>query len=129
MPASSVSESESKVIRKGNVHHHRLPPLLQTALFVIHHKVILLILVVFLILECEPHPEDALLSIFFPTVRHITVFIRDFLIVFREEEDAVFCYLYSIADGIRLDKVQGSNQVRNLTDDADRAISAFFVSI
>ena len=53
IPASSVSESESKAICKGNVHNDRLPPLLQTAFFVINHEVILLVLVVFLILELE----------------------------------------------------------------------------
>ena len=81
----------------------------------------MLVLVVFLILECEPHPEDTLLRIFLTTVRHITVFVRDFLIVFREEENAVFCSFYSIANGIRLNKVHGRDQVRNLMDDADQS--------
>ena len=81
-------------------------------------------LVVFLILECEPHPEDTLLCIFLATVRYIAVFVRDFLIVLREEENAVFCRFYSIADCIRLDKVHGSDQVRNLMDDADQTYDA-----
>ena len=81
----------------------------------------MLVLVVFLILECETHPEDTLLRIFLATVRHIAVFVRDFLIVFREEENTVFCRFYSITDCIRLDKVHGSDQVRNLMDDADQS--------
>ena len=33
-------------VRKGNIHHHRMPPLFQTCILIVDHKIILLILVV-----------------------------------------------------------------------------------
>ena len=94
---------------------------LNSGRIIVNDKVILLILVVFLVLECEPHPEDSLLRIGVTTVCDVSILVGNLFVILGDEVHLLRGFLNRIADRIGLDEVHRCDQVRDLLDNANQS--------
>ena len=102
---SFASEPKPKIIRKRNIHDHRMPEALDPRRIIVHDQIVLLVLVILLILEVEPHPEDPLCLIRITFIRNIDILIGDLFIILRNEIDPVGRRFDRITDCISLYEV------------------------
>ena len=81
MPPFHLSEVETKIIRKRQIHNYRMTECLNSGCIIVNDQIILSALVVFLILKGEPHPKDPLLRIGITNVSDVRVLIGNLFII------------------------------------------------